>query len=487
MCLNATYQVAGKSGERRIAAREFYQGAYFTALEAGDVLTAVRIPVPAAGHGYAYEKLKRKIGDYATAAAAVVLTMKGGKVESCSIGLDQCRRNAALGRGGGENPRRLHARCRDGEKSRGRRRSDHRAGRRRARPGAIPHQNGGRDAHARARSRQIARTRLMEQEQMAKSQVAMKINGKTVEALVEPRTLLIHFLRDDLSITGPHIGCETSHCGACTVDLDGKSVKSCTVFAVQANGADIRTIEGIANADGTLHALQEGFREMHGLQCGFCTPGMITRAYRLAPGESKSDRGGNSLRHLRQSVPLHRLSEHRQSHSIRRRQAQRRAVPGGRRMNDMTPTSAERAVKLEGIGCKRKRVEDVRFTQGKGNYVDDVKLPGMLLRRLQPLAPRPCPHQEDRHHESRGGARRRRGAHRRNAENRQPRLDADARRRRADGARRRQGAVPEPGGRLRHRRRPLCRGRRRRSGRGRIRSAPGQSSIRSRPWPTARR
>jgi carbon-monoxide dehydrogenase small subunit len=109
----------------------------------------------------------------------------------------------------------------------------------------------------------------------------MKVNGKDVEALVEPRTLLIHFLREQLSLTGPHIGCETSHCGACTVDLDGKSVKSCTVFAVQANGADVRTIEGMANPDGTLHALQEGFREMHGLQCGFCTPGMITRAYRL--------------------------------------------------------------------------------------------------------------------------------------------------------------------------------------------------------------
>jgi aerobic carbon-monoxide dehydrogenase small subunit len=116
---------------------------------------------------------------------------------------------------------------------------------------------------------------------MAKSQVELKVNGKSVEALVEPRTLLIHFLRDQLNLTGPHIGCETSHCGACTVDLDGKSVKSCTMFAVQANGADLRTIEGIANADGTLHAIQEGFREMHGLQCGFCTPGMITRAYRL--------------------------------------------------------------------------------------------------------------------------------------------------------------------------------------------------------------
>ncbi len=116
---------------------------------------------------------------------------------------------------------------------------------------------------------------------MAKTQVSMKVNGKNVEGLVEPRTLLIHFLREDLKITGPHIGCDTSHCGACTVDLNGKSVKSCTLFAVQAMGAEVMTIEGVANADGTLHALQEGFREMHGLQCGFCTPGMITRAYRL--------------------------------------------------------------------------------------------------------------------------------------------------------------------------------------------------------------
>jgi carbon-monoxide dehydrogenase small subunit len=123
--------------------------------------------------------------------------------------------------------------------------------------------------------------------QMPKSQVSMQVNGKAVEALVEPRTLLIHFLREQLNLTGSHIGCDTSHCGACTVDIDGKSVKSCTLFAVQANGADIRTIEGMANADGTLHPLQEGFREMHGLQCGFCTPGMIMRAYRLLQ-ENKS-------------------------------------------------------------------------------------------------------------------------------------------------------------------------------------------------------
>jgi carbon-monoxide dehydrogenase small subunit len=117
--------------------------------------------------------------------------------------------------------------------------------------------------------------------QAKKTQVSMKVNGVEVDGLVEPRTLLVHFIRENLQLTGTHIGCETTHCGACTVDLDGMSVKSCTVFAVQADGAEITTIEGIANADGTLSALQEGFRQMHGLQCGFCTPGMITRAHRL--------------------------------------------------------------------------------------------------------------------------------------------------------------------------------------------------------------
>ncbi|MFM9860862.1 (2Fe-2S)-binding protein [Pseudoxanthobacter sp. M-2] len=116
---------------------------------------------------------------------------------------------------------------------------------------------------------------------MGKMHVKLTVNGRAVEALAEPRTLLIHFLRENLELTGPHIGCETSHCGACTIDLDGKSVKSCTMFVAQANGADIVTIEGIAHADGTLHALQEAFRQHHGLQCGFCTPGMITRAWRL--------------------------------------------------------------------------------------------------------------------------------------------------------------------------------------------------------------
>ncbi|MGY9047844.1 carbon monoxide dehydrogenase [Puniceibacterium antarcticum] len=113
-----------------------------------------------------------------------------------------------------------------------------------------------------------------------KMQITLTVNGEAQDLLAEPRELLIHVLRERLNITGPHIGCETSHCGACTVTMDGKSVKSCTVFVAQANGASITTIEGISTPD-SLHVLQNAFREHHGLQCGFCTPGMITRAIQL--------------------------------------------------------------------------------------------------------------------------------------------------------------------------------------------------------------
>ena len=116
---------------------------------------------------------------------------------------------------------------------------------------------------------------------MTRMNVKLTVNGSEVEVPAEPRTLLIHLLREHLDLTGPHIGCDTGHCGACTVDLDGRSVKSCMVFAAQADGATVTTIEGIAGADGALHPLQDAFREHHGLQCGYCTPGMIVRAWRL--------------------------------------------------------------------------------------------------------------------------------------------------------------------------------------------------------------
>ena len=112
------------------------------------------------------------------------------------------------------------------------------------------------------------------------TQISLTVNGKVRKAYVEPRTLLVHFLREQLLLTGTHIGCDTSQCGACTVLIDGRSAKSCTIFAVQADGADVVTIEGLA-AGGELHPLQQGFWEEHGLQCGFCTPGVIMAAVDL--------------------------------------------------------------------------------------------------------------------------------------------------------------------------------------------------------------
>ncbi len=108
--------------------------------------------------------------------------------------------------------------------------------------------------------------------------VEVTINGKKHEAEVEPRLLLVHLIRDVLRLTGTHIGCDTTHCGACTVVLDGRPVKSCTIFAVQAHGREILTVEGLEQ-DGALHPVQEGFMQEHGLQCGYCTPGMLMTSY----------------------------------------------------------------------------------------------------------------------------------------------------------------------------------------------------------------
>ena len=115
---------------------------------------------------------------------------------------------------------------------------------------------------------------------MAKQIVKMNLNGQEIEQLVDSRTLLVHFLREQMNLTGAHIGCETSQCGVCTVDIDGESVKSCTHLAVQCDGCELKTVEGLAEG-GALHAVQEAFYEEHGLQCGYCTPGMLMTSYRF--------------------------------------------------------------------------------------------------------------------------------------------------------------------------------------------------------------
>ncbi len=143
-----------------------------------------------------------------------------------------------------------------------------------------------------------------------KCSVSITVNGVRRSHDVEPRLLLVHYLRETLGLTGTNVGCDTSQCGSCTVLLDGKAVKSCTMLAVQADGAKVTTIEGLAT-NGKLHPLQDAFWEKHGLQCGFCTPGMILTACNLLEQNPKPSRRRDPPRARRQPLPLHRLPEHR--------------------------------------------------------------------------------------------------------------------------------------------------------------------------------
>ncbi len=121
--------------------------------------------------------------------------------------------------------------------------------------------------------------------------ISLTVNGKAVQASVDPRTLLVQLVREHLQLTGTHVGCDTAQCGACTVIKDGRAVKSCNVLAAQANGSQITTIEGLAQADGTMHPMQAAFKECHGLQCGFCTTGMVMSSIDLCTHHPKADAG----------------------------------------------------------------------------------------------------------------------------------------------------------------------------------------------------
>ena len=147
--------------------------------------------------------------------------------------------------------------------------------------------------------------------------LTLRVNGEERSLEVEGRTLLVHALRDGLGLTGAHIGCDTSQCGACTVLLDGRAVKSCTVLAHQAEGREVTTIEGLAQ-DGDLHPIQRAFVEHHGLQCGFCTPGVILTAADLLSQGRIAERRGDPARAARQPLPLHRLPGHRRVDPCRR-------------------------------------------------------------------------------------------------------------------------------------------------------------------------
>ena len=155
--------------------------------------------------------------------------------------------------------------------------------------------------------------------------VSMTVNGRAVSGEVEGRTLLVEFLREGLRLTGTHVGCDTGQCGACVVHVDGVSVKACNVFALDLEGAQVRTIEGMANPDGSLGIIQAAFQANHGLQCGFCTPGMVMTAAALLEENAAPSEAENPRLPRGQHLPLHRLPQHRE------------VDPGGSRRAEIQP------------------------------------------------------------------------------------------------------------------------------------------------------
>ncbi len=193
--------------------------------------------------------------------------------------------------------------------------------------------------------------------------------------MVEPRLVLAHLLRQGFHLTGTHTGCDTSNCGACTVLFDGTPVKSCTMFAVQADGHDVMTVEGLAGPS-ELHAIQEGFKEEHGLQCGFCTPGMMMASKALL--EENPNPTEDEIRWAL-SGNLCRCTGY--------QNIVKAVMWAARKLEDQEMTAVDE-IKIGGMGASRRRVEDNRFIRGKGNYVDDIVLPGMLHMEIlrSPLA-----------------------------------------------------------------------------------------------------
>ena len=223
------------------------------------------------------------------------------------------------------------------------------------------------------------------------SAVAMTVNGKAVTGDVDPRTLLVQFLRENLRLTGTHVGCDTSQCGACVVHVDGKAVKSCTIFAWQVEGANVLTIEGLAEPNGPLHPMQEAFREHHGLQCGYCTPGMIMTAVDMV-NRKGNDLDDKTIRHELEGNLCRCTGYH---NIVKAIAAGAKAMATRRRRKPAASgviRQEETAMSATGIGAAVRRKEDQRFITGKGHYTDDVNRPGPGPCLFPALAA--CPRQD---------------------------------------------------------------------------------------------
>ena len=260
VALDAAIDVRSLRGARSIPARTFFRGPNTTALEPGELIVRVRFPAPAARSGASFHEVSARYRDYAQVAAAAIVSADG---------LHGAAR-PALRRGDAVPARRLR-RARGRERARGPARVD-RAGRRHR---GLRHLQAPRRRRPRApraaRGRPACPSRG--ERMTATLPLRIEVNGRWYERQVEPRRTLADFLREDLDLTGTHLACEHGFCGSCNVLLDGDSVRSCLMFAVQAQGRSLQTVEGLAEPDGTLSELQQAFTEHHALQCGFCTPG----------------------------------------------------------------------------------------------------------------------------------------------------------------------------------------------------------------------
>ena len=278
LAVDAQMVVQKNGAVRRVAADDFFVGALTTSMAPDEALTAIEVPRAPNGQGWSFMEVSPRKGDYALVGVAVTHVGRGRPLHRLPRRLHRQRRSGETDPRGGERGGRRGGRRRN---LRGRRRRGgpaHRAEFRSPRERAVPPRHRRRAHPARTRTgRGTLRTGGLT---MNKEQVTVTVNGRQYERIVEPRRLLSDFIREDIGLTGTHVGCEHGICGTCTVLMNGATARSCLTFAVQAHGAEITTVESLGTPT-SMHPLQEAFWEHHGLQCGFCTPAMLLTAKEL--------------------------------------------------------------------------------------------------------------------------------------------------------------------------------------------------------------
>ena len=280
LALDAEMTLTSSKAARTVGAETFFQSFFTTALEANEILTEVRFPAPPKDSAWSVLEISRRHGDFAIAGIVAGLALDPDRqviaqARLVYFGVGRDARKSQSGGRGANRPGRFRAGLRSGG---AKRQARHRSQQRYSCQRRIPPCRRGDLDQARA-PRRAAETR---KKLMATTRtVKVRVNGVAYEQTVEARKTLVDFLREDVGLTGTNVGCEHGVCGACTILMNGEAVRSCIMLAAQADGAELMTVEGLAKPGGELHPIQESFREKHGLQCGFCTPGFLMTTYEL--------------------------------------------------------------------------------------------------------------------------------------------------------------------------------------------------------------